>query len=124
MLRRSYHNLTAHYNVYWNGMDNMRTGIREQQAGLKDNFAVVIPVYNYGDKASATKISQYADIAIKKASKAINKHSMVFNRKEYNKWIDDCYLLIGKAYFYKQDYPMARRTMEFVMKTYNESEIK
>lgn len=124
MLRRSYHNLTAHYNVYWNGMDNMRTGIREQQAGLKDNFAVVIPVYNYGDKASATKISQYADIAIKKASKAINKHSMVFNRKEYNKWIDDCYLLIGKAYFYKQDYPMARRTFEFVIKTYNDSEIK
>jgi len=123
-VRRTYHNLTAHYNVYWNGMDNMRQGIKEYQAGLKDNYALVLPVYQYGDKAGASKISQYADIAIKKASKAINKHSMVFNRKEYNRWIDDCYLLIGKSYFYKQDYPMARRTFEFVIKTYNENELK
>ncbi len=123
-IRRTYHNLTAHYNVYWNGMDNMRQGLKEYHAGLKDNYAVVIPVYNYGDKAGASKISQYADIAVKKASKAINKHSMTFSRKEYNRWIDDCYLLIGKSYFYKQDYPMARRTFEFVIKTYNENEIK
>ena len=123
-VRRTYHNLTAHYNVYWNGMDNMRQGVKEYHAGLKDNYSVVIPVYQYGDKASASKISQYADIAIKKASKAINKHSMSFNRKEYNRWIDDCYMLIGKSYFYKQDYPMARRTFEFVIKTFNYNDIK
>ncbi len=123
-VRRTYHNLTSHYNVYWNGMDNLRQGLKEYNASLKDNYALVLPVYNYGDKASATKISQYADVAIKKASKAINKHSMQFNRKEYVRWIDDSYLLIGKCYFYKQDYPMARRTFEFVIKTYNESEIK
>jgi len=124
MVRRTYHNITSHYNVYWNGMDNLRTGLKDLQIGLKDNYALVLPVYLYGDKASASKISQYADIAIKKASKAINKHSMVFNRKEYVRWIDDSYLLIGKCYFYKQDYPMARRTFEFVIKTYNENEIK
>jgi tetratricopeptide (TPR) repeat protein len=105
-------------------MDNMRQGLKEHHAALKDNYAVVLPVFNYGDKASATKISQYADIAVKKASKAINKHSMTFSRKEYNRWIDDCYLLIGQCYFYKQDYPMARRTFEFVIKTYNENDIK
>lgn len=124
LVRRTYHNITAHYNVYWNGMDNLRQGLKEYQAGLKDNYALVLPVYNYGDKAAASKMSQYADIAIKKASKAINKHSMVFNRKEYNRWIDDSYLLIGKSYFYKQDYSMARRTFEFVIKTYNDSDIK
>ncbi len=123
-VRRSYHNLTAHYNVYWNGMDNLRQGLKEYQAGLKDNYALILPVYNYGDKTSSAKISQYADVGIKKASKAINKHSMYFNHKEYNKWMDDCYLLIGKCYFYKQDYPMARRTFEFVIKTYNQSELK
>ncbi|MCX6268151.1 MAG: tetratricopeptide repeat protein [Bacteroidetes bacterium] len=123
-VRRSYHNVTAHYNVYWNGMDNLRQGLKEHQAGLKDNYALILPVFYYGDKASAAKISQYADIAIKKASKAINKHSMTFSRKEYVRWIDDCYLLIGKCYFYKQDYSMARRTFEFVIKTYNYNEIK
>ncbi|MCX6278969.1 MAG: tetratricopeptide repeat protein [Bacteroidetes bacterium] len=124
MLRRTYHNLTSHFNVYWNGMDNMRQGIKEYKASLKDNYSLVLPVYNYGDKASGVKMAQYADIAIKKASKAINKHSMPFNRKEYVRWIDDCYMLIGKAHFYKQDYPMARRTFEFVIKTYNYNDIK
>jgi tetratricopeptide (TPR) repeat protein len=123
-VRRTYHNLTSHYNVYWNGMDNLRQGTKEYHAGLKDNYALILPVFQYGDKASASKISQYADVAIKKASKAINKHSMTFNRKEYVRWIDDAYLLIGKAYFYKQDYPMARRTFEFVIKTYNYNDIK
>jgi len=123
-IRRTYHNTTSHYNVYWNGMDNMRQGVKEYRLGIKDNYALILPVYNYGDRASAAKISQFADASIKKASKAINKHSMVFNRKEHVRWIDDSYLLIGMGYFYKQDYPMARRTFEFVIKTYNENDIK
>jgi tetratricopeptide (TPR) repeat protein len=121
---RTYHNLTSHYNVYWNGMDNLRGGLKEYEAGLKDNYAMILPVYFYGDKASSGKIGQYADIAIKKAQKTIQKHSMVFNRKEQVNWIDDAYLLMGKGYFYKQDYGMARRTFEFVVKTYNDNEIK
>jgi tetratricopeptide (TPR) repeat protein len=122
--RRAYHNLTAHYNVYWNGMDNMRQGTKEFHSSVKDNFTTVIPVYNFGDKASLGKISQFADISIKKASKTIQKHSMVFNKREYNRWIKYAYLLIGKGYFYKQDYPMARHTFEFVIKTYNDKDIK
>ncbi len=122
--RRAYHNLTSHFNVYWNGMDGLRQGIKEYKGSLKDNYSLVLPIYNYGDRAAAGKLSQFADISIKKASKAIQKHSMVFNRKERVKWIDDSYMLIGKSYFYKQDYPMARRTFEFVIKTYNDNDIK
>ncbi|MEI7490123.1 MAG: tetratricopeptide repeat protein [Bacteroidota bacterium] len=121
--RRTYHNLTAHYNVYWNGMDLMRQGIKDYDAQMKDNFSLVLPVYNFGDK-SGNKAAQFADNAIKKASKTIQKHSMFFNHKEYCKWIDDSYMLIGISYFYKKDYPMARRTFEFVIKTYNDNDIK
>ena len=123
-LSRTYHNLTAHYNVYWNGMDNLRQGKKEFEASLKDNYALVLPVYYYGDKSGAGKTGQYSETALKKATKTIQKHSMVFNNKEFNNWIDDSYLLMGKAYFYKQDYPMARRTFEFVIKTYNKNDIK
>lgn len=122
--RRVYHNTTAHYNVYWNGMDNMRQALKEFEQSTKDNYALVLPVYNFGDRSSIGKMSQYADISIKKANKTIQKHSMHFNKKEYVRWIDDAYMLIGKSYFYKQDYPMARRTFEFVVKTYNDNEIK
>jgi len=122
--RRAYHNLTSHYNVYWNGMDQLRQGVKDYQHTITDNYLLILPVYNYGDKSNTTAIVQYADIGITKASKAIQKHSMVFNRKEYVKWIDDAYLLIGKSYYYKQDYGMARRTFEFIIKTYNNNDIK
>ncbi|MEI6889738.1 MAG: tetratricopeptide repeat protein [Bacteroidales bacterium] len=122
-LRRTYHNITSHYNVYWNGMDLMRQGIKDYDLQMKDNYSLVLPVYNFGDK-TGNKAAQFSDNAIKKASKAIQKHSMFFNRKEYCSWIDDSYMLIGKAYFYKKDYPMARRTFEFVIKTYNDNDIK
>lgn len=121
--RRVYHNLTAHYNVYWNGMDLMRQGIKEYDAQMSDNYSLVLPVYNFGDK-TGNKAATFADNSIKKASKTIQKHSMYFNNKEYCKWIDDSYMLIGKAYFYKKDYPMARRTFEYVIKSYNDNEIK
>jgi len=104
-------------------MDLMRQGIKDFDAQMKDNFSLVIPVYNFGDK-TGNKAAQFSDNAIKKASKTIQKHSMYFNHKEYCKWIDDSYMLIGKAYFYKKDYPMARRTFEFVIKTYNDNDIK
>ncbi|MFH1159891.1 MAG: tetratricopeptide repeat protein [bacterium] len=124
LTRRVYHNLTSHFNVYWNGMDQLRMGVKEYQSAIQDNYSLVLPVYNYGEKATTGKISQYADIGIAKASKAIQKHSMVFNRKENVRWIDDSYMLIGKCYYYKQDYGMARRTFEFVIKTYNQNPIK
>lgn len=105
-------------------MDNMRSGVKDFNNNLKDNYSTVLPVYNFGDRASASKAGQFADVTIKKASKAIQKHSMYFNHHEYNRWIDDSYMLIGRAYFYKQDYPMARRTFEFIIKTYNDNDIK
>jgi tetratricopeptide (TPR) repeat protein len=105
-------------------MDNIRQGLKEFNANAKDNYSLVIPVIYTGDKSGISKISQFADIGIKKATKTIQKHSMFFDHKEYNRWIDHAYMLIGKSYFYKQDYPMARRTFEFVIKTYNYDPIK
>ncbi|MGE5425377.1 MAG: tetratricopeptide repeat protein [Syntrophothermus sp.] len=122
--RRVYHNLTAHYNVYWNGMDNMRSGVKDFHATVKDNYATVLPVYNFGDKGSASKANAFADVAIKKATKTIQKHSMYFNRREYNNWVDDAYMLMAKGYFYKQDYGMARRFFEFIIKSFNDNDIK
>jgi tetratricopeptide (TPR) repeat protein len=105
-------------------MDNMRQGLKEFESNPKDNYAIVLPVYYTGDKSNISKIGQVADICIKKATKTIQKHSMFFNGREYNPWIREAYILIGNSYFYKQDYPMARRTFEFVIKMYNDNPVK
>lgn len=122
--RRLYHNLTAHYNVYWNGKEALIQAEQEMQEGIRDNYNQILPMYNYGTEQDSKGVTPLLDRAIEKGSKTILKHSMRFNGKEYVRWIDDAYLLIGKAYFYKQDYFSARRSFSFIMREYEANPIK
>ncbi len=122
--RRAFHNMTAHYNVYWNGKEAMLEAEKELEKMVDDNFNVTLPVYNFGTQAEATTLNPLLDRAIEKGSKTILRHSMEFGGKEYVKWIDDAYLMLGKAYFYKQDYYSARRSFNFVMREYEYNPIK
>ena len=122
--RRVYHNLTCHYNGYWNGNEKFKQGVRELEKNAKYNFHKVLPVTNYGTKEDASSLNQYMDIAIKKASIMIQRHSLYFHKKEYNRWIDDCYMLIGKSYFYKKEFSNARRTFKFIINDYDKETVK
>lgn len=42
------------------------------------------------------------------------KDKEFYDKKEFNKWVDDCYLIMGKAYFIKRDYLQARYNFEFI----------
>ncbi|PID94202.1 MAG: hypothetical protein CSA95_03965 [Bacteroidetes bacterium] len=116
--RRSFHNLNTHYNGYWNGRESFRQGVLELEKEGHDNYSFILPVVYYGNRQEASSLAPFMDKAIEKSGMMINRHSMVFNKKERVKWIDDCYLLIGKAYFYKQEFLRARRTFEYITKTY------
>ena len=122
--RRVYHNLTGHYNMFWNGRESYREGVRQLEKTVKDNYTEILKVNNYGTDAEAQGLNSYMDKAIEKASVNIYRHTMPFNRKEYVRWIDDSYMLIGMSYFYKHDYNKARRTFEFVTNEYKNNPIR
>jgi len=122
--RRAYHNLTSHYNVYWNGKEALKEAEIELTDAVQDNYNAILPMFNYGDESASKAITPLLDRSIEKGSKTILKHSMTFGGKEYVRWIDDAYLLIGKAYFYKQDYFSARRSFSFIMREYEDNTIK
>lgn len=122
--RRVYHNLTAHYNAYWNGNESLEEGEREMDNIIEDNYYEILPVYNYGKKQQAQNLNPQMDRAIEKASKVIKLHSMRFRNKEHVQWIDDSYMLMGKAYFYKQEYISARRTFEYIVQNFPEEPIR
>ncbi len=124
LTRRLYHNLTAHYNAYWNGKQSIKEGETELYKSARDNYSFILPVYNYGTREQAVSVNPQMDRAIEKGSKVIQKHSMFFNNKEYVNWINDSYLMIGMAYFYKQEYLMARRTFDYIIKNYENDPIK
>lgn len=116
--RRVYHNLTSHYNVWWNGEQSIKEGEKVLRESAKDDFTKIIPVYNYGSKEEALALNSNMDRAIEKSAICIQRHSMRFNGKEYVKWIDDAYLSMAKANFYKQDYIPARRTFDYIVNSY------
>lgn len=121
--RRAYHSLTCHYNVYWNGMMSVNEGAGDLDRTVKDDYNSILPVYNFGSKQEATALYPKMDRAIKKASIGIQRHSMYFGGKEYNRWVKESYLMMGEAHFYKQDYTSARRVFDFVAKEYEKSPI-
>lgn len=118
---RAYHNVTCRYNVLWNGGQSMKSAEEEYAKISKDNFTALLPVYNYPDKSDLGPCLPHLDRTIEKASKAIYKHSMLIRGKEYVKTIDDAYLLMGKSYFYKQDYAQAQRVLNYILNNYPKS---
>jgi len=122
-MARGYHNLTSHYNVYWNGEQNLKTAIEFLNNNVKDNYAKILRVYNYGDKTFGRKMASRVEPTIKKAALTIQNHSMVFGRKEKVKWVAESYFMMGQAFFYKHDFTAARRVFDFVQKKYNYSPI-
>lgn len=121
--RRAFHNLTSHYNVYWNGQYSLNEGDKQLKNSVKDDYTKVLRVYNYGSKTEALALNSQMDRALQKTSVCVQKHTMKFNGKERVKWIDDAYLVMGKAHFYKQDYIPAKRTFEFVSTEFSYNDI-
>ena len=118
-----YHNLTSHYNVYFNGEASLKEGDKQLRTAVKDDYSKVLRVYNYGTKQNGMAMNSVMDRALEKTSICVQRHSMKFGSRERVRWIDDAYLVMGKAHFYKQDYIPAKRTFDFVATEYNYNDI-
>ena len=102
---------------------SLQEGAKTLEESVNDDYSKILRVYNYGDKREAQKIYPKMDRTIKKASIGIQRHSMYFGGKEQVKWIDDSYLMMGKAHFYKHDYVSAKRVFDYVAKNYQDEPI-
>lgn len=139
-MSRQYHALTTHYNVYFNGKESLKEGQQKIKKGLQENYTILLPVFEYQDPTARSLSFSNMDRALEKATKAIKIHSITRKpkrkkgnqsdkykefrkKKEYNNWIDDCYLLIGKAQFYKGEYHVAEKAYDFIMREYPESDL-
>jgi tetratricopeptide (TPR) repeat protein len=112
---RSYHNLTAHYNAYFNGNEALKQAFALIEKQNVDNFNEILKVFTFDNHQQLSSVSPLCERAIEKGMKVIAKHSMNFNGIEYVKWIDDAYLMIGKARLLKQDYPGAHEIFSHII---------
>lgn len=118
---RAYHAINTKYNGYFNANESFEEGKAKVLNAHKDNFKEILPIYIYPNESSSKSIYPEMDKAIKKCSKVIQRHSMDFTGSELNKWIDESYLLIGKAYFYKQEYDEAKVVFRYIQKRYSKT---
>ena len=123
LTRRMYHNLTSHYNIYFNGELAVKDGEKQLRTTVKDDYSKVLRVYNYGTQQNGLAMNSTMDRALEKGSICVQKHSMVFGNRERVKWIDDAYLIMGKAHFFKHDYIPAKRTFDYVASEYSYNDI-
>ena len=117
---RTYHTVTSTYNVNYNGKEALNKGIAELDKKRKDNFLETLPIYYYPPKADLTSAFPSLDRVIEKSSKSVFKHSILIRGKEYVKTMNDAYMMMGKAYFYKQDYNEAKRVFNYVINVYKD----
>ena len=120
---RQYHNTTAKYNGYYNGNESIKYGIKKISDSFEDDFSSVLPVFRTGDLKKSKSTFPYMDKAIQKGSIVIQKHSIKIRGKEYCRWIDDNYFMLGKAYFYKGEFDEAAKTFSFIIEEYKKNPI-
>ena len=133
---RFWHGFTAHYNTYFNGHEAYKEGMVSKAKNNRDNFTDFIPVFYNGNKASLLVGSSNFETTITKCEKAIHLHSIkkrpavrgskklspkekaYLSRKEFNPFLKNAWLLMGKAQFQKGDFLEAASTFSYMTRLY------
>ena len=110
-----YHNLTCHYNVWWNGNESLNAGIKKLHTSVIDDYTTWLPPEKLGTIENARTINPEMDRAIEKGVKGIKKHSIYVKGEEHVPYIKECYLLTAYATFYKQDLVATNNTCNILL---------
>ncbi len=140
-VNRFYHNLTSHYNAFFNGRDQYKVAIKNFEKSYEDDYTRILPVFKYSNDQTASSVTGAMDIAIEKATKVIKFHSITtkpkrkgghlskkqkafYKKSDFNNWVDDSWLLIGKSKFYKTDYMGAFQAFKYIISEYSYDKIR
>jgi len=107
VLNRAFHNLAAHYNGYYYAKEEVTKVEKAYQKALIDDYNKILRLFPKLDSAQAKGFEKELQEAIKMASLAIQYH-------QNSKWVDDSYILVGRARLYQLDWGNAIQTFKFV----------
>jgi tetratricopeptide (TPR) repeat protein len=119
-LNRFYHQTTAKYNGHFNAKELLRVSLKTYYDSRKEDFYTTLPIFPVPSEKDVKGMMPAIDTAIQKCSKVILNHSMptaedmYYKSVEYNRWIDENWLTVGEAFFFRRDYQKALDNFEFV----------
>lgn len=122
-MSRNYHAVTAEYNAMYNGQVAFDQGKSDLALSYRDNFWEILPVERFDAKEESAPGAigggnANFERAEEKAAKAIQKHSMYIDGKEFNPQIDEAYMLLGKARYFDQRFVASQDAFNFILNRY------
>lgn len=106
-VKSSWTNFRAYYNTYYNAKKNFREGYRKvSQQKLNLNPEQPIRIHPQPVKAGDEEFT-----------KAIDKGATILRKFPDSKWVDDALALIGKSYFFKEEYFSADQKFQELYRT-------
>jgi tetratricopeptide (TPR) repeat protein len=121
-MSRGMQNLTARYNYIYNSNVILENYAVELQQNYADNYTEILPVYVVPLKFNAVLDDPLAtQVDSKELDQIITKAQYIISDKSYSNYIDDAYLLLGKAHFYKGNYFIATEFFDYVIKNFQQN---
>ncbi|HSB94367.1 MAG TPA: hypothetical protein VLC28_14690, partial [Flavitalea sp.] len=110
--RKVIQNTVTHYNWYFNANQRINQVLERAKLSHVDDFTQLLPFYNY-DLQSTARDSIELDSVIYKANAGILIHDL------RNAWIDNLLMLMGKAYYFRNQLDSAYMTFQYVNYAYS-----
>lgn len=137
---RLYHAFTTRFNIYFNGKEAYDEALKSQIESYKENYSDMIYMYPISAQPKEKEPGGPFDRTIEKSNKAIKLHSIqtkpakkpgwrndpkqrAFQEKEeYNPFLKNSWLIMGKAQFYNADFLQASATFSYIARHYAKEE--
>ncbi len=107
LVSTGFHNMAARYNAYFYARERMNEVENAIENNHQNNFNEILNIYSDVDSSVIRSMQEPLEESIKKASIAIQRHPN-------SKWVDDSYILIGKARYYLADFVNSIETFKYV----------
>lgn len=105
--RRFIQNTVTHYNWFYNANNKLDQVIERAKLAHQEDYSRLLPFYNYSlEKTAADKTE--LDSVIYKANAGILNHDL------RNAWIDNLFMLMGRAYYLRNNFDSAYMTFQYI----------
>ncbi len=105
--KRLFQNAFTHFNYFFNANNKINDIITRAKDAHKDDYTKLLSFYNYSLDATSKETIQL-DSVVYKCTAGILLHDL------RNDWIDNLYLLLGKAYLLRKHYDSAGYVFQYI----------
>lgn len=107
-----YHNTTSYYNGYWNANEILKESMKTLRTANVDDYNNMLEVEDFISVDNPKMVKGEMDKIIEKVTTVAQLH-------EPSDWVDDCYVMMAKAQYLKQEYETAEETLEYFQEDFN-----